>query len=200
MWWYDNGALTVECAVYGDCQEIVRSGHSKSLEIFTPQFTVSRTATSRLIKPPVVSTAAHNQHFSTMVNILLLTLLLQVTLLLALPTAIEQEDIDTRVVNRPDQEPQNPAITGSLVQDVKQINILLNIPDGCTAIYDSMINQLESCKRGEDRGHPGLDNGCLLKIDFQRYNKQCKNSKLSFPSDEETPWHPEPSCHGEYCQ
>jgi len=158
---------------------------------------VSRTATSRLIKPPVVSSAAHNQHFFTMVNILLLNLLLQVTLLLALPTTTE--DIDTRVVNRPDQERQNPAITGSLVQDVKQINILLNIPNGCTAIYDSMINQLESCKRGEDRGHPGLDNGCLLKIDFQRYNKQCRNSKLSFPSDDETPWHPEPTCQGEYC-
>merc|ERR1712077_82447 len=134
-----------------------------------------------------------------MVNILLLTLLLQVTLLLALPTAIEQEDIDTRVVNRPDQEPQNPAITGSLVQDVKQINILLNIPNGCNNIYDSLIRQLENCRQGSDRGHPDLDNGCLLKLDFQKYKDQCRNSKLSFPASEAAPWHPTPSCKGEYC-
>merc|ERR1711936_1051622 len=100
----------------------------------------------------------------------------------------------------PAQQRQSPAITGSLVQDVKQINILLNIPNGCNVIYDSMINQLQNCREGSDRGHDSLDNGCLLRIDFKRYQDQCKNSKLSFPTDEETPWHPEPSCDGEYCQ
>merc|ERR1711923_510274 len=101
-----------------------------------------------------------------MVNMLLLVnLLVQVTLLLALPTTTEQQDVDKRIVNRPDQQRQSPTITGSLVQDVKQINILLNIPNGCNAIYDSMIGQLERCREGTDRGHPGLDNGCLLKLD-----------------------------------
>ena len=119
--------------------------------------------------------------------------------LLALPTSTEPE-VDQRIVNRPDQQRQSPAITGSLVQDVKQINILLNIPNGCNAIYDSMIGQLERCREGSDRGHQGLDNGCLLKIDFQKYSKQCRNSKLSFPADDETPWHPDPTCNGEYCQ
>jgi hypothetical protein len=130
---------------------------------------------------------------------LLLGLLAQCSLLLALPTS-DLPEVDTRVVNKPDQQRKSPAITGSLVQDVKQINILLNIPNGCNVIYDSMINQLRNCREGSDRGHDSLDNGCLLRIDFKRYHDQCKNSKLSFPTDEETPWHPEPSCDGEYCQ
>merc|ERR1712154_165602 len=87
-----------------------------------------------------------------------------------------------------------------LINLLVQVNILLNIPNGCTAIYDSMISQLESCRNGEDRGHDGLDNGCFLRIDFQKYNKQCRNSKLSFPAESEAPWHPEPACNGEYCQ
>merc|ERR1711910_119368 len=115
---------------------------------------------------------AHNSQTINMVNMLLLiNLLVQVSLLLALPTSTEP-GVDQRIVNRPDQQRQSPAITGSLVQDVKQINILLNIPNGCNAIYDSMIGQLE----------------------------RCRNSKLSFPADDETPWHPDPTCNGEYCQ
>merc|ERR1719211_936736 len=102
-----------------------------------------------------------------MVNMLLLiNLLVQVTLLLALPTTTEPQ-VDKRVVNRPDQQRKTPTITGSLVQDVKQINILLNIPNGCNVIYDSMINQLQNCREGSDRGHHSLDNGCLLRIDFK---------------------------------
>merc|ERR1712088_399879 len=130
---------------------------------------------------------------------LLLGFLAQCGLLLALPTS-DLPEVDTRVVNKPDQQRKSPAITGSLVQDVKQINILLNIPNGCNAIYDSMISQLQACREGTDRGHSGLDNGCLLKIDFQRYKDQCRNSKLSFPTNEEAPWHPDPTCNGEYCQ
>merc|ERR1712168_813821 len=92
---------------------------------------------------------------------LLLGLLAQCSLLLALPTS-DLPEVDTRVVNKPDQQ--------------------------------------RNCREGSDRGHDSLDNGCLLRIDFKRYHDQCKNSKLSFPTDEETPWHPEPSCNGEYCQ
>ena len=134
-----------------------------------------------------------------MVNILLLlSLLAQLTSLLALPTTTTPStlDIDTRVVNRPSQpsqpRPASPVITGSLVQDVKEINILLNIPNGCNAIYDSLIRQIENCRQGSDRGHPGLDNGCLLKLDFQRHKDQCRNTKLSFPPSEA-------DCRGEYC-
>merc|ERR1712020_36685 len=138
-----------------------------------------------------------------MINmLLLLSLLTQVTNLLALPTSTTTSttDIDTRIVNRPTQPSRaNPVITGSLVEDVKQINILLNIPNGCNAIYDSLIGQLEDCRQGTDRGHPDLDNGCLLKLDFQKYKDQCRNSKLSFPASEAAPWHPGPSCKGEYC-
>merc|ERR1712193_126203 len=120
---------------------------------------------------------------------LLLVLLTQAINLLALPTSttISTTDIDTRIVNRPTQPSRaNPTISGSLVEDVKQINILLNIPNGCNTIYDSLIAQLENCRQGTDRGHPGLDNGCLLKIDFQKYKDQCRNSKLSFPASEES--------------
>ena len=115
--------------------------------------------------------------------------------LLALPappvsstTTSSPTDIDTRVVNRPSQprpaSPVSSTITGSLVEDVKQINILLNIPNGCNAIYDSLIRQIENCRQGSDRGHPDLDNGCLLRLDFQKYKDQCRNSKLSFPASE----------------
>merc|ERR1719266_597916 len=126
-----------------------------------------------------------------MVNmLLLLSLLAQMTSLLALPTpttTVSTTDVDTRVVNRPTQpRPASPTITGSLVQDVKQINILLNIPNGCNNIYDSLIRQIENCRQGSDRGHPDLDNGCLLRLDFQKYKDQCRNSKLSFPASEES--------------
>jgi len=133
--------------------------------------------------------------------LLLLSILSQLTFLIALPVN-SVDDLNTRIVNREDTTASSvgKTITGSLVQDVKQINILLNIPNGCNAIYDSMISQLQACREGTDRGHSGLDNGCLLKIDFQGYKDQCRNSKLSFPTNEETPWHPDPTCNGEYCQ
>merc|ERR1711982_56066 len=44
-------------------------------------------------------------------------------------------------------------ISGSLVDNVKQINVLLNIPNNCNAntIYDDMIRQISDCKSGENR-------------------------------------------------
>jgi len=38
-----------------------------------------------------------------------------------------------------------------------------------------------------------------LRLNFQNYKDQCSNSKLSFPTSEAAPWHPEPTCQGEYC-
>merc|ERR1712165_272321 len=60
-----------------------------------------------------------------------------VTLTTALPppTEVATESVDTRVVNREPQQQQEVQknIAGSLVQDVKQINVLLNIPNNCNA-------------------------------------------------------------------
>merc|ERR1711860_302803 len=67
-------------------------------------------------------------------------------------------------------------------------------------ISDDMIRQISDCKSGEDRGHPDLQSGCLLKIDFTMLRSECQNSKLSFPTDTENIWHPRPTCNGEYCQ
>merc|ERR1711936_474059 len=129
-----------------------------------------------------------------------------ISALLGLSSALPTEstvNIDERVVNREEAEPAGDrTISGSLVDNVKQINVLLNIPNNCNAndIYDDMIRQIKDCKSGEDRGHPDLQSGCLLKIDFTMLRSECQNSKLSFPTDTENIWHPRPSCNGEYCQ
>merc|ERR1712110_1306449 len=110
--------------------------------------------------------------------------------------------VDERVVNREEAVDSDRTISGSLVDNVKQINVLLNIPNNCNAntIYDDMIRQISDCKSGEDQGHPDLQSGCLLKIDFTMLRSECQNSKLSFPTDTENIWHPRPTCNGEYCQ
>merc|ERR1719340_230763 len=129
-----------------------------------------------------------------------------ISALLGLSSALPTEstvNIDERVVNREEAEPAGDrTISGSLVDNVKQINVLLNIPNNCNAntIYDDMIRQISDCKSGEDRGHPDLQSGCLLKIDFTMLRRECQNSKHSFPTDTEIIWHPRPSCNGEYCQ
>merc|ERR1712014_206300 len=118
--------------------------------------------------------------------IMLIFILVNIALVASLPTEIPSydEEVDTRIVNR--EEEQRSDIAGSLVSDVKQINVLLNIPN--------------NCKTGSDRGHPNLKSGCLLQIDFTRLKTDCQNSKLSFPKDAENIWHPSPSCNGGYCQ
>ena len=114
-----------------------------------------------------------------------------VTLTTALPppTEVATESVDSRVVNREPQQQQEVQknIAGSLVQDVKQINVLLNIPNNCNAdaLYEDMVQQIRSCQSGADRGHPDLESGCLLKIDFTSLKNDCRNSKLSFPADTE---------------
>ena len=129
-----------------------------------------------------------------------------ISALLGLSSALPTEStvsIDERVVNREEAEPAGDrTISGSLVDNVKQINVLLNIPNNCNAndIYDDMIRQIKKCKSGEDRGHPDLESGCLLQIDFTRLRSECQNSKLSFPTDTENIWHPGVTCAGEYCQ
>merc|ERR1712213_115871 len=129
-------------------------------------------------------------------------IVINLALVAALPTEVPSDGvIDERIVNREDAR-ADTAITGSLVNDVKQINVLLNIPNNCNAenIYNDMIKQINNCKTGSDRGHPNLNSGCLLKIDFTMPKSECQNSKLSFPTDTENIWHPRPTCNGEYCQ
>merc|ERR1711882_20049 len=129
-------------------------------------------------------------------------ILVNIALATSLPTEIPSDDVvDTRVVNR-EPDNQRSDIAGSLVQDVKQINVLLNIPNNCNAntIYDDMIRQISNCKTGSDRGHPNLKSGCLLQIDFTMLKTDCQNSKLSFPKDAENIWHPSPTCNGTYCE
>merc|ERR1712227_750876 len=67
-------------------------------------------------------------------------ILVNIALVASLPTEIPSYDevVDTRIVNR--EEEQRSDIAGSLVSGVKQINVLLNIPNNCNAntIYDDM--------------------------------------------------------------
>merc|ERR1712012_116144 len=152
--------------------------------------------------PSHTSNGSNSSSTAQPVIMQLIFLLVNIALVASLPTEIPSYDevVDTRIVNR--EEEQRSDIAGSLVSDVKQINVLLNIPNNCNAntIYDDMIRQINNCKTGSDRGHPNLKSGCLLQIDFTRLKTDCQNSKLSFPKDAENIWHPSPSCNGGYCQ
>lgn len=94
-------------------------------------------------------------------------------------------------------------IAGSLVKDVKQINLYLNIPDNCEDVYNGLISQLSSCREGSSRGDPRLARGCLLRLDFSKFKEICGeegNGGIYFPAVSEAPFHPTPGCSGEYCR
>jgi hypothetical protein len=107
---------------------------------------------------------------------------------------------DSQIVEVNSRASQPTKIAGSLVKDVKQINLFLNIPVGCNSIYDQLIKQLVACRNGSDRGHPKLDKGCLLRMDFKKFKDECAETGVFFPAVGETPWHPEPTCNGSYCE
>merc|ERR1712122_476111 len=44
--------------------------------------------------------------------------------------------------------------TNGLINDVKEINLFLNIPKGCDIVYDGLIKQLEGCRSGSNPGAP----------------------------------------------
>merc|ERR1712029_721415 len=131
----------------------------------------STTATT--VKYKSYSCPSHTSHSSstssTAQPVIMIFILVNIALVASLPTEIPSydEEVDTRIVNR--EEEQRSDIAGSLVSDVKQINVLLNIPNNCNANtnYDD-IRQINNCKTGSDRGHPNLKSGCLLQIDFTR--------------------------------
>merc|ERR1711915_222723 len=63
------------------------------------------------------------------------------------------------------------------VTNVKEINILLNLPSDCSFVYDAIIKQLNDCKTGRDRGDPRLNllnKGCLLRMDLKKYRSECE--------------------------
>ena len=107
---------------------------------------------------------------------------------------------DSKLVEVNPRTPTKTNIAGSLVTDVKQINLFLNIPTGCNSIYDQLITQLVACREGSDRGDPRLQKGCLLRMDFKKYKNECAETGVFFPAVGETPWHPEPTCNGTYCE
>merc|ERR1719500_1123634 len=80
---------------------------------------------------------------------------------------------DSKIVEVNQKSAQPAKIAGSLVKDVKQINLFLNIPTGCNSIYDKLITQLVGCRNGHYRGHPRLEKGCLLKMDFKKFKDEC---------------------------
>merc|ERR1712110_734506 len=63
--------------------------------------------------------------------------------------------------------------TNGLINDVKEINLFLNIPKGCDIVYDGLIKQLEGCRSGLNHGDPRLTSGCLLKLDFTHLQQDC---------------------------
>merc|ERR1711974_560004 len=71
--------------------------------------------------------------------------------------------------------------TNGLINDVKEINLFLNIPTGCDIVYDGLIKQLEGCRSGSNHGDPRLTSRCLLKLDFTHLQQDCANTALFFP-------------------
>ena len=136
--------------------------------------------------------------------------LLQACLLSATPVKKSQDNVEevevvvgvdeAKIVEVNQRTAQPASIAGSLVKDVKQINLFLNIPTGCNSIYDQLITQLVACRNGSDHGHPRLEKGCLLKMDFKKHAEECAETGVFFPKVGETPWHPSPTCNGTYCQ
>merc|ERR1712001_618496 len=66
--------------------------------------------------------------------------------------------------------------SNGLINDVKEINLFLNIPKGCDIVYDGLIKQLQGCRSGSDHGDPRLTSGCLLKLDFTHLQQDCANT------------------------
>merc|ERR1712203_835398 len=66
--------------------------------------------------------------------------------------------------------------TNGLINDVKEINLFLNIPTGCDIVYDG-----------------------LLKLDFTHLQQDCANTALFFPVVKADPTPPEVPCDGTYC-
>jgi len=89
--------------------------------------------------------------------------------------------------------------TNGLINDVKEINLFLNIPTGCDIVYDGLIKQLEGCRSGSNHGDPRLTAGCLLKLDFTHLQQDCANTALFFPVVKADPTPPEVPCDGTYC-
>jgi hypothetical protein len=129
-------------------------------------------------------------------------------LLFSSPLALAQnyqnpdvDELDLSVGVNSSQAVEVTHIAGSLIKDVKQINLFLNIPDSCDIVYNTLIDQLISCKNGSNRGDVRLTKGCLLKMDFRRFSDECgEKGGIFFPAVSEAPWHPTPGCQGEYCR
>merc|ERR1711962_1925904 len=66
--------------------------------------------------------------------------------------------------------------TNGFINDVKEINLFLNIPKGCDIVYDG-----------------------LLKLDFTHLQQDCANTALFFPVVKADPTPPEVPCNGTYC-
>merc|ERR1712079_16988 len=161
-------------------------------------------------------TVSHNSHITmnSLSSLLLALLVFRRTVVIATPVStpanISRENVDevevvvgvedSKIVEVNQKSAQPAKIAGSLVKDVKQINLFLNIPTGCNSIYDQLITQLVGCRDGSNRGDPRLEKGCLLKMDFKKFKDECAETGVFFPAVGETPWHPGPTCNGSYCE
>ena len=62
-----------------------------------------------------------------------------------------------------------------IVSNSPRLDLFLNLPRKCDRAYDSLIRMLQNCKTGEDNGHPSLDYGCFLHIDFEHEDFKCES-------------------------
>ena len=72
-------------------------------------------------------------------------------------------------------EERGSAELNRVVSSSPRLDLFLNLPKKCDSAYDNLIAKLERCKSGEDNGHPSLDFGCYLHIDFESEEFQCRD-------------------------
>ena len=93
-------------------------------------------------RSPVGWNIAQSQQYHTMATSSYHTMAISSCLILALAASISCLPPPVPETTTP------PAVTrtNGLINDVKEINLFLNIPAGCDSVYDGLIRQLEGCR------------------------------------------------------
>merc|ERR1712130_726319 len=89
--------------------------------------------------------------------------------------------------------------TNGLINDVKEINLFLNIPTGCDIVYDGLIKQLEGCRSGSNHGDPRLTSGCCSSSTSLTSSRIAPTLPSSSPLSKPNLHPPRFPCNGTYC-
>ena len=74
-----------------------------------------------------------------------------------------------------------PDSSNRVITNSPKLDLFLNVPAQCDRAYDNLITALQKCKSGEDRGHPDLNNGCLIHLDLTSPAFRCGSGQRKGP-------------------